>query len=211
MDRKRNRLIFLLLSFLTITSCNHNEISSSKSENENKESKILLAYFSRAGENYGVGYVEKGNTEIIANYINELVKCDKIFKIEREEDYPLDYNSCTKVAKAEKDENARPKLKSYMSEDDFSTFDIVFLGYPIWYNSMPMPVYTFIESYSFEGKVVYPFSTNEGSGFGDTIGVLKNKLTKAILKDGYSTKGQYVNSKKDEVSEWLTNLKMGEK
>ena len=89
--------------------------------------KILVAYFSRTGENYSVGYIEKGNTHIIADMIAEQVSADT-FEISTVAPYPDDYDECTEVAKQE--ENACPKLTA--SVENMANYDVIFLGYPIW-------------------------------------------------------------------------------
>ena len=111
-----------------------------------RNSKVLVAFFSRADENYDVGYIEKGNTHIIADMIAEEVGADS-FEIVRVTPYPEEYKACTDEAKEEQNANARPELAARV--DNFGDYDTIFLGYPIWSGDMPMPVYTFLESYDF--------------------------------------------------------------
>ncbi|MDE6617978.1 MAG: leucine-rich repeat protein, partial [Clostridiales bacterium] len=111
-------------------------------------SNILIAFFSRADENYGVGYIEKGNTHIIAEMIQAEVG-GELFHIQRATPYPTVYNECTAEAQREKNANARPAL---LNTTDITEYDIIFLGYPNWWGDMPMPVYTFIESQDWNGK-----------------------------------------------------------
>ena len=121
--------------------------------------KILVAYFSRAGENYNVGYIEKGNTHIMADMIAEAVGADT-FEIKTIKPYPEDYKECTEVAKQELAEDARPALAGKV--ENWQDYDTVFLGYPIWWSYPPMAVYTFLESYDWNGKTVIPFCTSAG-------------------------------------------------
>ena len=102
---------------------------------------MLLTFFSRAGENYGVDDTEVGNTEVIAGYIKDYFG-DKIdvFKLEPVNPYPDNYQECTEVAKREKAENARP---AFQGEVDLSAHDTIFLGYPIWWGEPPMIINTF--------------------------------------------------------------------
>ncbi|MBR0284986.1 MAG: flavodoxin, partial [Selenomonadaceae bacterium] len=93
--------------------------------------KILVAYFSRAGENYNVGYIEKGNTHIMADMIAEAVGADT-FEIKTIKPYPEDYKECTEVAKQELAEDARPALARKV--ENWQDYDTVFLGYPIWWS-----------------------------------------------------------------------------
>lgn len=102
--------------------------------------KILVAFFSRAGENYNVGYIKKGNTQIIA----EMIAAETggtLFHIEPVTPYPAGYDECIEVAKKELNANARPEIKGDVSVEDY---DVVFLGYPNWWGDVPMAVYTFI-------------------------------------------------------------------
>mgnify|MGYP000903670676 CR=1 FL=1 len=118
--------------------------------------KILIAYFSRADENYQVGYVEKGNTQVLAEAVAEATG-GELFRIETERPYPKEYRETTEVAKREQNEGARPKLKS--TPPDIGFYDVIFLGYPNWWGDMPMAVYTFLESYgsgAFAGKRIIP-------------------------------------------------------
>lgn len=129
---------------------------------------ILVAYFSRAVNNYVNGRVEPlevGNTEVVAQMIARETGGD-LFRIEPVEPYPADYRACTDQAAAEKRAGARPALR--VLPEDMSGYDVVFLGYPNWWGTMPMPVYTFLESVDLAGRTVLPFCTHEGSGLSGT-------------------------------------------
>lgn len=174
---------------------------------ENQKEKILIAYFSRADENYNVGTVAVGNTELLAGHIrNYLGEDTDAFKIETTYDYPKDYDECTKVAQEEKNQNARPEYKGAI---DVSKYDTVFLGYPIWWGTVPMVVNTFLESQDFSGKTVYLFSTHEGSGNAGTFAYIDGKLTSAnVDTNGLSMRGTAAreDSAKDSVETWLKGL-----
>ena len=144
-------------------------------------SKILVAYFSRTGENYGVGVIEKGNTHIIADMIAEQTGGDT-FEIAAVTPYPDSYDECTAVAQREKNENARPELTAEV--DNMADYDVIFLGYPIWWGDMPMAVYTFLESYDFSGKTIVPFCTHAGSGLSGTVGNIKAACPGTTVLDG---------------------------
>jgi len=148
--------------------------------------KVLVAYFSRTGENYGVGVIEKGNTEIVAEMIASGTNAD-LFAIETVKEYPEGYEDCKTVVQQERAENARPELKSTVN--NFEQYGTIFLGYPIWYSDMPMAVYTFLGSYDFTGKTVIPFCTHAGSGLSGTINSIKNAVPNANVLDGLAIAG----------------------
>ena len=183
-----------------------NNNSSSNNDPVQSDGKILIAYFSRADENYSVGYIEKGNTEIIAEIIADEVSGD-LFHIERSTPYPADYEECKAVATTEQNANARPTLKE---DKDISDYDIIFIGYPIWWGDAPMPVYSFVENKDWEGKTVIPFSTHEGSGLGAGESNLKKICTGAEFKTGLAIRGATAQNStataKTQVLSWLDNL-----
>ena len=166
---------------------------------------ILVAYFSRADENYSVGTIEVGNTQILAEYIVDEVGADS-FHIETVTPYPADYDECCDVAKQELNDKARPEITSSV---DMEQYDIVFLGYPIWWGDMPMAVYTFMESYDWSGKVVIPFCTHEGSGLSGTDSSIASttgaQLLTAIDMRG-STAQKLNDDTKQTVRTWLDDL-----
>lgn len=184
-------------------------VSSDNSANLDTEygSKILVAFFSHTGENYGVGFIEKGNTHIIADMIAEEMGADT-FEIVRVTPYPEEYDACTDEASDEKAANARPELTAAV--DNFDDYDIVFLGYPNWWGDMPMPVYTFIESYDFSGKTVIPFCTHAGSGLSKTVQTLESKLDGAAVLDGFEIAGTTAQKEQDKakqaILDWLAKL-----
>lgn len=165
--------------------------------------KSLILYFSRAGENYtsqGIKNIEIGNTEVIANYIKEFTEAD-MFKMEPLNDYPEDYMQCTEVAQKELNDDARPELKEYI--EDISEYDMIYLGFPNWWNTMPMPVWTQLEKLDFDGKIIKPFVTHEGSGFGKSEKDIKNLCPGAKLAKGLSIRGSSVEDSKKKVKHWV--------
>ena len=103
------------------------------------ESKALIIYFSRAGENYSVGTVDKGNTEIIVDYLTKVTKI-KSFKINPETEYPTSYSETVEIARNEKNTNSRPNIKNPLTS--ISDYDVILLGYPIWHGNLPNIVMT---------------------------------------------------------------------
>ena len=129
----------------------------------------LIAYFSHAGENWMDGrlrYVEKGPTLRVAETIQTLTD-GRLFEICPSVPYPEDYEACCNRAREELEQEARPEIVGAVT--DFDRYERIYLGYPIWYGTMPMPVFTFLEQYDFTGKWIVPFSTHEGSGLGSSV------------------------------------------
>ena len=169
--------------------------------------KILIAYYSRKGQNYVSGAIKnlaKGNTEIIAEFIQKSIG-GELFEIDTVKDYPVDYTECTEVAKVELQQKARPELKNYL--DDLSAYDTIFLGYPCWWGAPPMAVATFLEHYDFSGKKIIAFTTHEGSGFGGSISYLKKICPSAEIVKGISIHGADAKNSEVEVKRWLESLK----
>ena len=168
--------------------------------------RALVVYFSRADENYNVGYIEKGNTKILAEIIAEATGADT-FEIVPAQPYPKEYTPATEIAKKEKNENARPEIVGTMP--DVSKYDVIFLGYPIWWGDLPMPCYTFFDKVKLEGKTIAPFCTHEGSGLSSTdryiADATKAKVTGALEMKGTTAQKNQGEAKK-EVMEWLKKL-----
>ena len=169
------------------------------------DQRVLVVYFSRADENTGgVGYIEKGNTKILAEMIAERTHGD-LFEIKTVKPYPKEYRPVTEAAKQEKEENARPEIVGELP--DLSKYDVVFLGYPIWWSDMPMPVYTFLDRENFAGKIILPFCTHEGSGLSGTDRRIA-ETTKADVKDGFALAGHIAQNSPDEARsalyEWMS-------
>lgn len=169
--------------------------------------KILVAYFSRAGENYAVGVVSKGNTAIVAGLVAELTGGD-LFEIQPVTPYPSSYEETRVISTQESDENARPPIANAV--DNMEEYDTVFIGYPIWRVDLPMIVYNFLESYDFSGKTVIPFNTHGGSGQAGTQETISSTLSGATVLDGLAIAGSTAQESPDEarelVVEWLKGL-----
>lgn len=183
-----------------------NDIADTNSENNingQQDTKILVAVFSRAGENYAVGNIEVGNTEVMANYIADYTKGD-LFKITPVNPYPEGYEDTKTIATQELNSDARPQIANKVQ--NFNYYDVIFIGYPIWYGNYPMIINTFLESYNFDGKVIIPFNTHEGSGNSGTFSSIKSKMSNSTIMDGLSVRGASANNSKSEVENWLKKL-----
>lgn len=172
-------------------------------------SKILVAYFTPAenGENDAMTSASKvkfwgedmGNAEAMANVIAAYTKAD-LFSIQTVKDYPLEYKELTDDAKAEQNKGELPELAT---EVDISGYDTVFIVYPIWWYTMPQPIYTFFNDYDFSGKTIIPVTTHEGSGLADSVSKFKELEPSATVKDGYSVRGGKVGESQSDIEEWL--------
>lgn len=169
--------------------------------------KILVAFFSRTGENYAVGHIEQGNTHIVAELIASATG-GTLFRIEPATPYPDDYRACTEMAQREKRSKARPALVGNIAAEEF---DVIFLGYPNWWGDLPMCVYTFLEQHDWQGKVVIPFCTHEGSGLSDTGNRLRSACRGASVLNGLAVRGSVAQNEREkarkQVLEWLKQLK----
>ena len=171
------------------------------------QGKILVAYFSRVGNEYGVGNITKGNTAKVAEVIAEKVGAD-IFEIKPVKNYPVDYDECTKIASAEKAKKARPEIVGEVK--NFSDYDTIFLGYPIWWGDAPMVIYTFLEKYDFAGKNIVPFCTHGGSGLSSTDQQFTLKCPQSKILQGFEIRGTVAQKNSAEVetkvNAWLQKI-----
>jgi len=169
-------------------------------------SKSLVAYFSRKGNNYVGGRIVNlpiGNTEVVAKKIQELTNSN-VFKIETVRSYPEDYTETTEVAKDEKNKNARPDLIAKV--DDMASYDVIFIGYPNWWGTMPMAVFAFLEAYDFAEKTIIPFCTHEGSGIGSSERDIKKLCPNSTVLPGLAIVGGSVDKADKDIANWLKKL-----
>jgi len=170
------------------------------------DKKFLIAFFSRKGQNYVCGRIvdlKVGNTEVVANMIQKITGGD-IFHIESVTAYPTDYTETTEVARNELRAKVRPKLTGQV--ENMKAYEVIFLGYPNWWGTMPMPVYTFLESYDFTGKKIVPFCTHEGSGMGHSEKDIAKACSKADVLEGIAIHGTGAASAESKVSSWIDGL-----
>jgi len=170
--------------------------------------KILIAYFSRKGNNYAGGEIVNlhiGNTAVMAKHIQELAG-GEMFQIDTTKSYPDDYDETTKIAAKELKEQTRPALGGKFENMD--SYDTVFIGYPIWWGTFPMAVFTFLEAYDFSGKTICPFCTHEGSGLGKSIKDISKLCPKSNILEGLAVRGSNAKSSQSKVREWLDKIKI---
>lgn len=186
------------------------EENSEETDAAGGSSEILVVYFSRTGEQYSVGVIDKGNTAIVADMIAEQTGAD-VFEILPQEDYyPYTYNQLTDVAKKELNENARP---AYAGEvPDLSQYSTIFIGAPVWWGDWPMIMYTFFEKNAdgLEGKTLIPFSTHAGSGLSGFDRKLSDACPDSTVGTGLAIAGTDAQNDQDsvrnKVNDWLSGL-----
>ena len=178
--------------------------SSSTASSAGARSNSLVVYFSHTGENYGVGFIEEGNTAIVASMIAAKTGADA-FEIVPAQAYPQGYNECCDVALEEQHAGARP---AYQEDIDISAYDTVYLGYPIWWGDLPMCVYTFLESHDWAGKTIHPFCTHAGSGLSGTPSKIQSTCAGVNVGEGLAISGTTAQNSRDQaeasVDSWLS-------
>ncbi len=166
-------------------------------------SNTLIAFFSRADENYFSGamrYVKVGNTEIVVNKMKELIDAD-LFKIEMKTPYSPVYMTCIDEAKRDLRAKARPELVAL--PESIEAYDTIILAYPNYWGTMPMAVFTFLEAFDFTGKTILPLCTNEGSGMGGSARDIQKACPGAVVKNGLPITGSNAAGSGESVRRWL--------
>ena len=171
-------------------------------------SKVLVIYFSRTGEQYTVGVIDKGNTAIVAEMIAEATGADVFEVLPVDDHYPMTYAALTDVARQEQSKKARPAYAGQLP--DLGLYDTVFIGAPVWWGDWPMIMYTVFENNDFSGKKLVPFSTHEGSGLSGFDKKLAGSIPGAQVLKGQAFRGNDCQNKQDavrnSVNSWLSGL-----
>lgn len=165
--------------------------------------RILLAYFSRAGENYWYGdrrTLDVGNTEVLAGLIQERIVCD-VFRIEAVEAYSDSYDDTVARNVREQNEDARPTIAG--ESPDPSVYGTVILASPIWNVRPPMILSTFVESLDWSGKTLFPVTTHAMSGLGRTVDVYTEAAPGVTIGEGLAIQGETVADAAPDVDDWL--------
>ena len=116
--------------------------------------------------------------------------------------YANDYNSCIEEAQNDQRRDARPELKSY--PDSIASYDDIYLGFPNYWGTMPMPVFTFLQHFDFSGKTIHPFCTHEGSGLGRSLSDIQRLCPKALIAPALAISGTHASQSSPQVHRWLT-------
>ena len=191
---KTTTVLALTMAVLSLAAFGARGAEAAEAAKKGGAGKVLVAYFSWSG-----------NTREIATQIHGRVGGD-LFEIEASKAYPTDYRECTEVAKKEQEANARPALSTKVA--DMAQYDVVFIGYPNWWGTIPMPLFTFFEQYDFAGKTVIPFCTHEGSALGRSAQDIAKLCPQAKILQGLAIRGSGVKSAQDEVASWLRTIGM---
>ena len=168
--------------------------------------KNLIIYYSRKGENYWNGSVKniaKGNTEIVAEFIQKAVGGD-LFEVDTVKTYAADYYECIDDAKQELRDQARPELKNYL--DNIAEYDNVFVCGPCWWGTFPMAVFTQLEKLDWNGKKVMAVMTHEGSGLGSCERDLKKICSGASFGKGLAVHGADASKSESSVAAWAKSV-----
>lgn len=197
-------LALIVAGLLMSVSCSGND-SVKKSETMGKSGKVLIVFFSHAGENYSVGNVKVGNTKLVADEIQRLTGGDE-FEVVAEKDYDMPYDALTRLAKEETENGEKPPFKGEVKNID--EYQTIFIGGPIWWGTYPQVMFTFFDKYDLNGKTIIPFSTHEGSGLGSVVSDLKSIYPNATFKEAFSIYGHETRKDLSKVSKWLKSLNL---
>ena len=163
-----------------------------------KDKKSLIIYFSRADENYAVGYIDKGNTEVVAEYVQELTNAD-MFKVEPLVPYSKDYQTC--IEEAKKRVGNAPVKESL---NDVSEYEVIYIMTPIYWGTYAPELETVLKEIDFTGKVIRIITTHEGSGLANVVSDVKNICKGAtILDDAIAIKGTGAKNSKSKIESWI--------
>lgn len=163
-----------------------------------KDKKSLIIYFSRADENYAVGYIDKGNTEVVAEYVRDITNAD-MFKVEPQVPYSKDYRTCIEEAK-QRINNAPIKEKL----GDISSYEVIYIMSPIYWGTYAPEMETALKDVDFTGKTIRIITTHEGSGLASVPSDVKRICKGAnVLDDSIAIRGASVNSARNKIEEWV--------
>ncbi len=176
-----------------------------------RSGEILIVYFSRVGISESFDRVDAvssaslpdGNTILAARMIHDRVG-GTLHQILTEKVYPAGYGDTTNLARIEQNGNERPRLTNHVA--DMERYETIFIGYPNWWGTLPMAVFTFLEEYDFSGKIVVPFCTHEGSGLGRSVRDLRRLVPQATIAEGLAIRGGNVKNAEQDIVRWLKEI-----
>ena len=195
-------LALVVVGLLMTMSCSGNTGTKEKKVME-KNAKVLIVFFSHAGENYAVGNIKVGNTKLVADEIQKVTGGDE-FEIVAERNYDMPYGSLTKLAKEEQERNEKPAFKGEVK--DIDKYSTVFIGGPVWWGTYPQVMFSFFDKYDLNGKTIIPFTTHEGSGLGNVVEDLKKLYPNSTFKEAFSIYGHETRNDLSKVNKWIKSL-----
>lgn len=203
-------IITAAMTLLVSTACSGNAKQGTESSTSDKtavmekDGKVLVVFFSHAGDNYSVGNIEVGNTKIVADYITELTGAEQ-FEIVTHKYDGMAYNPLIKLAQEEANKGELPE---YEGDIDLSPYDTVFIGGPVWWGTYPQVMFTFFKNHAddLKGKTVIPFTTHEGSGLANCVEDVKKAFPEANVQKGFSIYGHEVRTGRAKVEKWIKGI-----
>ena len=190
-------LLTLCVSLSACGSENHNAVDNAPESKVSGDSKTLVAYFSWSG-----------NGQQMARWISEETGGD-LFRIVPSEPYGEDFDSCADRAKNELDNEIHPELSEHIDAETMAQYDVIYIGFPVWWYDLPMPVWTFLEEYDLTGKTVIPFFSHNGSSNGANSVNRVAELAKGatvLTDEALSLRGSSVADSEKEVKDWVADL-----
>ncbi|WP_455653493.1 flavodoxin [Phascolarctobacterium sp.] len=163
-----------------------------QSEKQANNGKALVVYYSRSG-----------NTEAVARMIGNETGAD-LFRVTTVKPYPEEYRAATEQARAERDSNARPAINGRV--EALAAYDVIYIGVPNWWSTMPMPMFTFLEQHDLSGKTVVPFVTHGGGGVANCVSDLKKAVPNADVLEAFVVSGSNAANVQSDVRAWLQRL-----
>ncbi|MBQ5968254.1 MAG: flavodoxin [Clostridiales bacterium] len=166
-------------------------------ENLQNQTNVLVVYFSWSG-----------NLQKMAHWISEETGGD-ILRVTTKEEYPENYDDTADRAKEEVNNGIRPELNIDLTQEQLDKYDVIYFGFPVWWYDLPMPMWTFLESYDFSGKTVIPFFSHEGSSDGaGSLPTITRLIPNATVRteDALSIRGKKVKNSEDETKEWVRKV-----
>jgi len=190
--KKMSSLIMTFIIFMTLAACNSTDRNAPQTGETPQAENILIAYLSHTG-----------NTRTVAGHIQSLTG-GELFELRTVDPYPQNYNSHLRIASDELAADYRPELSTHVNEMD--SYNVVFIGFPIWHGNTPMPIRTFLEAYDFSGKTLIPFSTSGSSGINQSMRAIRNIVPDSVVLDGLSITRATIGRSYELVEEWISRL-----
>lgn len=173
------------------------------------ESRILIAYFSRANfvspgtDAISGATASAANTKTVAEHIQQIVGGD-LFEIVPARDYPESHSEASAIAGQELEDDARPELITHVQ--NMADYDTIILGYPAWHHTAPMAVRTFLEEYDFSGKTIIPYMTSLGNSVDQSVSDIRTLCPTATVLDGtaftHGSSGRW----NEQAEQWLNSM-----